>query len=339
MRAQATCGFGLQAPASRPGAASRLIPHFAFLVFLAALLWAPPASAQNRPPTGIPALDSLPLHDWGLPDRPLSMPLAIGLATVFPGGGQFYGGHPVRGSFLVGMEVLLAGIALYTYQVDLPRRGREIRENLDSAEAAASRWALGGSPADRQALEMWTLEARRNARLRLQYADLANSQLAWAAGLHLYGIADAIEIARRSHDPLPPDRSVKRALLYGLVFPGGAQLYNARYGKFGMLWMALGASAVSAYSRQNVVESLNASLAVARAEEAQGYASDLDELQRDRTLFRRRRNQYYWGAGLLYVYAILDGMVDAALSDFDRPNRYALLPGPRPFSLVAEVRF
>src|SRR5690606_348531 len=100
MRAQATCGFGLQAPASRPGAASRLIPHFSFLVFLAALLWAPPASAQNRPPTGIPALDSLPLHDWGLPDRPLSMPLAIGLATVFPGGGQFYGGHPVRGSFL-----------------------------------------------------------------------------------------------------------------------------------------------------------------------------------------------------------------------------------------------
>lgn len=300
----------------------------------------PPARAQqDRPPTGIPALDSLPLHDWGVPDHPLSMPLAIGLATVIPGGGQFYGGHPVRGSFLVGMETLLAGVAIYTYKVDLPRRGREIRGNLDSADAAAARWALSGSSTDRAAFETWTLEARRNANLRLQYADLANSQLAWAAGLHLYGIADAIEIAKRSRDPLPPERSVRRALLYGLVFPGGAQLYNGSYGKFGMLWMALGASAVSAHSRQNVVESLNASLGVARAERDQGYSTDIDELERDRTLYRRRRNQYYWGSGLLYVYAILDGMVDAAMSDFDRPNRYALSPGLEPMSFVAEVRF
>src|SRR5690606_3371475 len=90
------------------------------LILILAAAFVPPALAQSgRPPTGIPALDSLPLHDWGVPDRPLSMPLAIGLATVFPGGGQFYGGHPVRGSFLVGLEALLAGIAIYTYKVDL----------------------------------------------------------------------------------------------------------------------------------------------------------------------------------------------------------------------------
>jgi TM2 domain-containing membrane protein YozV len=310
------------------------------LSFALTLALSVPAIAQSdRPPTGIPALDSLPLHDWGVPDHPLSVPLAIGLATAFPGGGQFYGGHPVRGSFLVGMETLLAGLAVYTYKVDLPRRGREVRENLDSADAAAARWALSGSSEDRAALDTWTTEARRNASLRLQYADLANSQLAWAVGLHAYGIADAIEIAWRSQNPLPPERSARRALVYGLVFPGGAQLYNGRYGKFGMLWMALGASAVSAHSRQNVVESLNGSLAVARAERDQGYSTDVDELERDRTLYRRRRNQYYWGSALLYVYAILDGMVDAAMSDFDRPNRYALMPGPDPMSFVAEVRF
>jgi TM2 domain-containing membrane protein YozV len=325
-------------------ATSRRTSRFASCLVAAGLAltlaFAPSAQAQtDRPPTGIPSLDSLPLHDWGVPDHPLSMPLAIGLATAFPGGGQFYGGHPVRGSFLLGMEALLAGLALNTYYVDLPRRGREIRDNLDSADAAAARWAQSGSSADRQDFETWTLEARRNARLRLQYADLANSQLAWAAGLHFYGIADAIEIARRSHEPIPPERSARRALLYGLVFPGGAQLYNGRYGKFGMLWMALGASAVSANSRQNVVESLNASLAVARTERDLGYATDIDEMERDRTLYRRRRNQYYWGSALLYVYAILDGMVDAAMSDFDRPNRYALMPGPLPMSFVAEVRF
>jgi hypothetical protein len=316
------------------GAPTSILRPAALLFPLALAL---PAAGQNLPPlSGIPALDSQPVYDWGLPDRPLSVPLTVGLSAVFPGGGQFYGGHPVRGSFLLGMEALLAGVAITTFYVELPRRDREIERNLDSADAAARRWAQGGTSADEDAALSWTRVARRNAALRLQYADLANSQLAWAAGLHLYGMADALEIALRSHDPTPPARSVSRALMYGLVFPGGGQLYNTRYGKFGMLWMALGASAASAWSRQNVVESLNASLATARAE---GNAADISDLRQDRTLFRRRRNQYYWGAGVLYVYAIMDGMVDAALSDFDRPNRYAVGPGLEPFSFVATVSF
>jgi hypothetical protein len=326
-------------------------PHWCFLsrfsrvsffLFPFAFCLSATVSAAERPLSGIPALDSLPLYDWGVPDRPLSVPLTMGLSAVLPGGGQFYSGHPVRGSFLLGMETILLGLSLYTFHVDLPIRDRETRRNLDSADAAAARWAQGGDAGDRSDWEGWTREARRNASLRLQYADLANSQLAWAVGLHVYGMADALDIALRSHDPVPPQRSVGRAFAYGLAFPGGAQLYNQRYGKFGMLWMALGASAVSAWSRQNVVESLNGSLATARAEAAQGYSSNVSDLQQDRTLYRRRRNQYFWGAGLLYVYAVMDGMVDAALSDFDRPNRYAHLsvgPGYEPFSFVATVSF
>src|SRR5207237_355004 len=137
------------------------------------------------------------------------------------------------------------------------------------------------------------------------------------------GIADALEIANRSHESEPKARSVRRAMLYGLAFPGGGELYNGRYGKFGLLWMALGASTVSLWSRQNVVESLNLSLATARTEQS-SFSNNLDELERDRTLYRKRRNQYFWGMAILYVYSVMDGMVDAALSDFDRPSRYAL---------------
>jgi hypothetical protein len=103
--------------------------------------------------------------------------------------------------------------------------------------------------------------------------------------------------------------------------------------------MALGASALSAWSRQNVVESLNRAVATARAEQALGLPSDLQELERDRTLYRKRRNQYFWGMAVLYLYAVMDGMVDAALSDFDKPNRYALGPGETPLSLAARVSF
>jgi TM2 domain-containing membrane protein YozV len=299
-----------------------------------------PARAQERPLSGIPALDTLPVYDWGMPDEPLPVALTVGLSAVFPGGGQFYSGHPVRGSVLLGLETILAGVALYTYTVDLPQRGREINRNLDSADAAAARWAQNPDDAVARAdMDGWILQARRNVSLRRQYADLANSQLAWAVGLHVYGMADALEIALRSHDPARPVRSVRRTMAYGLLFPGGGQLYNERYGKFGMLWMALGASAVSAWSRQEVIEALNRDLAVARAEEAQGYVGGSAQLELDRTMYRRKRNQYYWGAALLYIYAVMDGMVDAALSDFDRPNRYAIGPGLEPLSFTATVSF
>jgi TM2 domain-containing membrane protein YozV len=318
--------------------------HFILVgcLFASAVFSVPSANAQSpsRPPSGIAALDSLPVHDWGVPDHPISLPLALGLSALFPGGGQFYGGHPVRGSFLLGMETLLFGLSLYTFQVDLPHRNREIGRNLDSVDAAAIQWAQNPDDAEARArLDVWTREARRNASLQAQYRDLATSQLAWAVGLHFYGMADAVDIALRSRRPVPPPRSVGRAFVYGLLIPGGGQIYNDSYGKFGMLYMAHGASAVSAWSRQNVVRALNVSLATARAEAGEGYSANVSDLEQDRTLYRRKRNQYFWGMAVLHVYSIMDGMVDAALSDFDSPNRYAIGPGYEPFSFVATVTF
>ena len=302
--------------------------------FFCALLF-PALSALGdtpRPKSGIPAIDSLPLNDWKADTTPLSTSKALTLAVLLPGGGQFYGGHPVRGSFLVGLETVLFGLSLYSYYVDLPRYDRETNRLLDSANAAFDHVNSDANAQSR--FEGWTALARDNAAKRLQQADLANSELAWAIGLHFYGIADAFEIARRSQSE-PKVRSVKRAMWYGLAFPGGGQLYNGRYGKFGLLWMGIGGSVVSTWSRQNVVESLNRSVAAARTENA----SNLDELERDRTVYRKRRNQYYWGMAIFYVYAVMDGMVDAALSDFDKPNRYAFGPGPTPLSFETYIHF
>ncbi len=297
-------------------------------------------ASDPRPKSGIPAIDSLPLHDWNVETPPLSIAKAVTLSAFIPGGGQFYGHHPVRGSFLLGLESVLFGLSLATYFGDLPRWDRQINGYLDSADAAVIRM---GDPAQRiQAqfdLERWTGLARDRSAVRLKQADLANSELAWGIGLHFYGLTDALEIAQQSRAGEAQVRSVRKAMFCGIFFPGGGQIYNGRYGKFGMLWMGLGAAALSSWSRQNVVESLNRSVATARVEEVQGFASDLDELERDRTLFRKRRNQYYWGMALFYLYAVLDGMVDAALSDFDSPNRYALGPGSEPLSFAARITF
>jgi hypothetical protein len=296
------------------------------LTALSACLWAAaPAWAQGR--TGIPEIDSLPLRDWGGSAVPLSYGKTIGLSALVPGGGQIYGKHPVRGGFLIGMETLLAGLAVYSSLVDIPRWRDLANEALDSADILFLEQSLNPDNAS-------TLEPRRKAKiafardrsqLAAQQQDLVNSQIAWALGLHMYGMLDAAEIAWLSRHGNTESRSVRRAMFYGMIFPGGGQLYNHRYGKFGMLWMTIGASVVSAWSRQEMVELFNRRMNVARAE---NDTKGLAEMDKDRTLYRKRRNQYFWGMALFYVYAVLDGMVDASLSDFDAPSRFAVMPTP-----------
>ncbi len=166
--------------------------------------------------------------------------------------------------------------------------------------------------------------ARKRTQLAAQQEDLSHSEFAWAAGLHLYGILDAMEIVYLSHHPDIQKRSVHTALVRGMLFPGAGQLYNRRYGKFGLLWMTIGASAVSAYSRQGMVSLLNERLAIARVESNGSSSPTITQLEKDRTLYRKRRNQYFWGMSIFYIYSILDGMVDASLADFDAPEHFAL---------------
>ncbi len=288
------------------------------------------ASARAQGHSGIPAIDSLPLNDWRKPTEPLAYSKSLTYSALLPGGGQFYGHHPVRGSFLVGMETLLAGLAISSQFVDVPHWRKQARGALDSADALFLEEGL--TPEKAPDLEKRRLEevgfARKRTQLASQQEDLANSEFAWAAGLHLYGVLDAMEIAYLSKHPDLHPRSIRGAMYRGMLFPGGGQLYNRRYGKFGMLWMTLGASAVSAYSRQEMVSLLNKRLLVARAEAPNGLSTTVTELEKDRTLYRKRRNQYFWGMGLFYVYAVLDGMVDASLSDFDSPQHFAVSINP-----------
>lgn len=299
------------------------LPHLCFVALALCLFNFQGAAAQGH--SGIADIDTLPLNDWDVNNKPLSYSKSLTYSLLLPGGGQFYGNHPVRGGFLVGLETLLAGAALYSNLVDIPMWHRQAREALDSADILFLAEISGtGNLADLEKRRKDKIDfALKRSRLAAQQEDLSNSEYAWAIGLHLYGVLDAVEITYLSQHKDTEARSVKSALYRGLLFPGGGQLYNRRYGKFGMLWMTLGASAISAYSRQQMVSLMNDRLGVARAEAGAGTSSTITQLEKDRTLYRKRRNQYFWGMALFYVYASLDGMVDAALADFDAPKRFA----------------
>lgn len=306
-----------------------LLPRLRTLLLMAFLLLKiNPVFAQGH--SGIPDIDTLPLNDWKVATEPLSYSKSLLYSSLLPGGGQFYSGHAVRGGFLLGLETLLGGIAIYSNLVDIPHWRKEATEALDSADILF----LAQITQPEQSAELENRRkakidfARKRTQLATQQEDLSNSQAAWAIGLHVYGVLDAMEIAYLSHHRDTETRSVKSALYRGLLFPGGGQLYNRRYGKFGMLWMALGASAVSAFSRQEMVSLMNERLAVARVEAGSGSSPAVRQLEKDRTLYRKRRNQYFWGMALFYVYASLDGMVDASLADFDAPKRFAVELSP-----------
>lgn len=301
------------------------------------------ASAQGTTApgrTGIPEIDTLPLHDWHTNPERLSYSKAL-VFSLAPGGGQIYGHHPVRGGFLIGMETLLGGLSLYSYFVDIPHWKDQAARALDSADALFAQEIRDPTNSSLEALRRGQIDfARQRASLAAQQQDLVNSEMAWAVGLHAYGMLDAMEIAYLSRHNDLRTRSVRKALWRGLLFPGGGQLYNHRYAKFGMLWMAFGASTVSIWSRQQMVDELNERVATARTEAGGLESSKVQDLVKDRTLYRKRRNQYFWGMSLFYVYSVLDGMVDAALSDFDAPQRFAVTATPDgAVGLLASIPF
>lgn len=95
------------------------------------------------------------------------------------------------------------------------------------------------------------------------------------------------------------EKSPARAVLFSL-FPGGGQLYNGKYAKAILI---LGVEAYMIYKFQK-----NRTI----------YKKwDLDTYALPRHRYREKRNKYAWWAGFVYIYNLLDALVDSHLSTFD----------------------
>ncbi|MFC1480694.1 DUF5683 domain-containing protein [Candidatus Neomarinimicrobiota bacterium] len=100
----------------------------------------------------------------------------------------------------------------------------------------------------------------------------------------------------------PPDTTLqlpspRKALLAGFI-PGGGQLYNRRWIKFGIV------IAAQSYFTYNFLEN---------RENFNNYDSSLP-LSEGRYL--AKRNKYAWWMGLIYLWGMVDGYVDAHLASF-----------------------
>jgi len=297
------------------------------------------AFAQSN--TGIVAIDTLKKFDWDIETNHNSLAATMGLALIFPGGGQFYTQHYVRGGFLFAFEGALFYETFFNKFRQNRNFNKNIREYRDSITFYRDLLSSDEKPTDSLNLEKNKkkyegLLSKEQSKKRAS-KDLWTSEYAWLAGLHLYGLFDAYGIWNNNQGHSTETHSAVSALWRAIVFPGWGQIYNHEYGKAGLLYMGLFGSAVSLWSRQQMVEYHLKQLRLARKE---GNSQDISATNENVLFFRKKRNQYVWAISLFYIYSMADAAVDAMLHDFDSPAYLVMQPTfNKGFSAEAGFRF
>lgn len=276
-------------------------------------------------PTGY---DTLPVHEWDVPTKHNSLPLLLTAGLLFPGGAQYYTGHTVRGGFLTGFELFLLSdvfIGKVAQNEARIKNGSLFRDSV----SYYTRLLLDGKNLRNFAnLEAGRLRNIQKLRLendkKMKQEDLRKSETAWLFGLHLYGLMDGYGIWLHNQGRDESKKTIGSVLWRGALVPGWGQIYNGEWGKAGLLYMTFGASWVSYFSRQKMVDYYLDRLHAAKIENAS--SAEIDGLQEDLTFYRKKRNQYVWATLLFYLYSLADASVDALLSDFDSPVHLTLAP-------------
>ena len=276
--------------------------------------------------TGIESIDTLTVNEWDIPTTHNSLPLTM-LFSIFPGGGQYYTGHYVRGGFITGIEALLI-YEVYINKSWQKDRVYEQAKPFQDSVAIMNRKIMEADNRDslqayHEKRQEYANRVRELSDKKMEQEDLRTAENAWLFGLHLYGMFDAFGIWYNNNYRSVELRSMKKALLWGII-PGFGQMYNGEFGKAGLLYMSIIGATTSIRTSQHMVNYY-----LKRKHMLADESPDSEEYEKiaERvTYYRKNRNQYIWGMALIYLYSLADAAVDALLSDFDNPLHLAVLP-------------
>ncbi len=276
--------------------------------------------------TGIESIDTLPIYEWDIPTKHQSLPLTLAF-SILPGGGQFYSGHYVRGSFILAAEVALTYEVFFNKAYQKDRRFKQAKPFRDSVAFYTQAMLQAG--ANDSLLQQLQVKRNRFANLvrgfsdkKMEEEDLRKAEMAWLIGLHIYNMFDAFGIWVNNQGHNMETHSIKTALLFALI-PGGGQMYNRDFGKAGLVYMGLTGALASIGTTQHLIRYY---LERRRTAKGENNLEEEERLTERITHYRKNRNQYIWGAALIYLYSIGDAVVDALLNDFDNPIHFALQP-------------
>lgn len=129
------------------------------------------------------------------------------------------------------------------------------------------------------------------------------------------------------------EHSPKKAAIMSAIIPGLGQVYNQKYWKVGLLYVAgFGIGYGIKYnmdSLKNYQNALIAELDEDSTTENYWYPNlAVDKIRSERDFYRKNRDRLILGAGLLYALQIIDANVDAHLREFDINEDLAVKPNP-----------
>jgi hypothetical protein len=304
-----------------------------FVLFIASFVF-----AQNN--TGVLAIDTLKRYDWDIETQNNNLSLVHLASFFFPGGGQFYTGHYVRGGFLFAFESALLYETFYNKFRQNRIFNKNIRAYKDSVSLYQELLTLHADSADtsdwKESEKMHTRVLSKEQSKKRASKDLWTSEFAWLAGLHIYGVFDAYGIWKNNQEHSTETHSAVSALWRAALIPGWGQIYNHEYGKAGMLYMGLLGSAFSYHSRQKMVEYHLDKLRLAKKDNDDVA---IDIAKDDILFYRKKRNQYIWSITLFYLYSLADAAVDAMLHNFDSPAYFVMQPMYKGLNAEAGFRF
>ena len=98
-------------------------------------------------------------------------------------------------------------------------------------------------------------------------------------------------------------KSPKRAASLALAFPGGGQLYNGKYFKAGLILVGEVIAIVNWYKNSELYSSYD--------------AENIVEYPLPKHRYLEKRNKSVWWIGFIYIYGLIDAVVDAHLHPFE----------------------
>ena len=104
-------------------------------------------------------------------------------------------------------------------------------------------------------------------------------------------------------DSLSFNKSPQKAALFALAFPGGGQLYNGKKIKAGLIISMELYSIINWYSSADLYKNYD---------EQNNSKYPLPKYR-----YLEKRNKYVWWIGFIYIYGLIDAVVDAHLHPFD----------------------
>jgi hypothetical protein len=146
------------------------------------------------------------------------------------------------------------------------------------------------------------------------------------AGLYDYGQIAPLKDSNEVHSP-------KKAAIMSAFIPGLGQVYNGKYWKTGLVYVAGAGLGYALKWNNDSLKGYQSSLVGLLDDDTTttNYLyPDLavDKIRGERNYYRKKRDQMILGLGLLYALQIIDASVDAHLREFEINEDLAWKPRP-----------